>query len=128
MPWQARWRQGQTIETSRWSTQEWLHFLRTLESPDLARLDREFAFSRTGNSEILCQWLQLSIRARYEPAFPLLEKFLCSVGRRKFLKPLYGELLKTPEGGELARNIYRRARSGYHFIARNTLDAMMGKR
>jgi leukotriene-A4 hydrolase len=122
----ARWRQGQTIETSRWSTQEWLHFLRTLENPGLARLDREFHFSQTGNSEILCQWLQLSIRARYEPAFPLLEKFLCSVGRRKFLKPLYGELLKTPEGSELARNIYRRARFGYHFIARNTLDAMMG--
>jgi hypothetical protein len=56
----------------------------------------------------------------------LLEKFLCSVGRRKFLKPLYAELLKTPEDSDLARNIYRRARPGYHFIARNTLDAMMG--
>jgi len=124
----ARWRQGQTIETSRWSTQEWLHFLRTLESPDLARLDREFHFSQTGNAEILCQWLQLSIRTRYAPAFPLLEKFLSSVGRRKFLKPLYSELLKTPEGTDRARNIYRRARPGYHFIARNTLDAMIGAR
>jgi aminopeptidase N len=122
----ARWRQGQAIETSRWSTQEWLHFLRTLENPDLARLDREFHFSQTGNAEILCQWLQLSIRAHYEPAFPLLEKFLCSVGRRKFLKPLYGELLKTPEGTALARGIYQRARPGYHFIARHTLDAMVG--
>ena len=124
----ARWRQGQTIETSRWSTQEWLHFLRTLDSPDLARLDHEFHFSQTGNGEILCQWLQLSIRARYETAFPLLERFLCSVGRRKFLKPLYSELLKTPEGTDRARNIYRRARPGYHFIARNTLDAMIGAR
>jgi len=124
----ARWRQGQAIETGRWSTQEWLHFLRTLENPDLARLDREFHFSQTGNAEILCQWLQLSIRAHYEPAFPLLDKFLCSVGRRKFLKPLYGELLKTPEGTELARSIYRRARPGYHYIARNTLDGMIGTR
>jgi len=122
----ARWGQGETIETSRWSTQEWLHFLRTLKKPDLARLDREFHFSQTGNSEIQCQWLQLSIRARYEPAFPLLEKFLCSVGRRKFLKPLYSELMKTPEGAQRAGNIYRRARPGYHYIARNTLDAMMG--
>ena len=122
----ARWSQGQPIQTSRWSTQEWLHFLRSLQNPDLARLDREFHFSQTGNAEILCQWLQLSIRARYEPAYPLLEKFLCSVGRRKFLKPLYSELLKTPEGAERARNIYRLARPGYHYIARNTLDAMVG--
>jgi aminopeptidase N len=122
----ARWRQGRTIETRSWSTQEWLHFLRTLENPDLARLEGEFHFSQTGNSEILCQWLQLSIRAHYKPAFPLLETFLCSVGRRKFLKPLYGELLKTPEGSELARTIYRHARPGYHYIARNTLDGMIG--
>jgi hypothetical protein len=122
----ARWNQGQLIQTSRWSTQEWLHFLRSLQNPDLPRLDGEFHFSQTGNAEILCQWLRLSIRARYEPAYPLLEKFLCSVGRRKFLKPLYSELLKTPDGVDRARNIYRLARPGYHYIARNTLDAMVG--
>ena len=122
----ARWSHGKAIETGRWTTQEWLHFLRSLENPDLARLDREFHFSQTGNAEILCQWLQLSIRARYEPACPLLEKFLCSVGRRKFLKPLYSELLKTPESTERARKIYRLARPGYHYIARNTLDALIG--
>lgn len=124
----ARWSQGKAIETGRWTTQEWLHFLRSLENPDLARLDREFHFSQTGNAEILCQWLRLSIRAAYEPAYPLLQKFLCSVGRRKFLKPLYAELLKTPEGAKRARKIYRLARPGYHYIARNTLDAMMGAR
>jgi len=122
----ARWSRGKAIETGRWTTQEWLHFLRSLENPDLARLDREFHFSQTGNAEILCQWLRLSIRAAYEPVYPLLEKFLCSVGRRKFLKPLYAELLKTPEGTEHARKIYRLARPGYHYIARNTLDAMIG--
>jgi leukotriene-A4 hydrolase len=122
----ARWQRGQTIEASGWSTQEWLHFLRILENPNLARLDREFHLGETGNSEILCQWLQLSVRAHYSPAFPLLENFLCSVGRRKFLKPLYGELLKTPEGSEVARNLYLRARPGYHYIARNTLDTMIG--
>jgi len=91
----------------------------------LTRLDREFHFSRTGNSEILSQWLLMSIRARYEPAYPLLEKFLCTVGRRKFLKPLYGELLKFPEGAERAQAIYAKARPGYHPIAQATLDGMM---
>jgi leukotriene-A4 hydrolase len=121
----AGWQSGEAIATSSWTTHEWLHFLRTLNQPDLARLDREFQFSQTGNSEILCQWLLMAVRAQYEPARPLLEEFLCSVGRRKFLKPLYAELLKTPEGSERARRIYAAARPGYHPIARGTLDAMV---
>jgi aminopeptidase N len=123
----ARWQQGQPIETARWSTQEWLHFMRILEHPDLERLDREFHFSQSGNSEILHQWLLMSVRANYEPALPDLERFLCSVGRRKFLKPIYTELLKTPEGRQRAQRIYQRARPGYHPIAQTTLDALIGK-
>jgi hypothetical protein len=122
----ARWEHGEAVETGGWSTQEWLHFLRTLRDPELARLDREVHLSETGNAEILCQWLLLAVRARYDPAYPALEKFLCSVGRRKFLKPLYGELLKTAEGQARAREIYRKARPGYHPIAQMTLDAMIG--
>lgn len=121
----ARWQGGGNIETSAWSTHEWLHFLRTLQDPDLARLDREFRFSQTGNAEIQCQWLLMAVRARYAAAYPLLETFLCSVGRRKFLKPLYSELMKTPEGTECARRIYAKARPGYHPIAQGTLDALL---
>jgi len=121
----SRWQRGQSIETARWSTQEWLHFLRILEQPDLARLDREFHFSQSGNSEILHQWLLMSVRAQYEPAFPALERFLGSVGRRKFLKPIYTELLKTPEGRARAQRIYRHARPAYHPIAQATLDALI---
>ncbi|MBK9400582.1 MAG: leukotriene A4 hydrolase C-terminal domain-containing protein [Bacteroidetes bacterium] len=52
-------------------------------------------FHRRGNSEILCQWLELCIRSNYTAADTSLEKFLTSVGRRKFLKPLYGALIET---------------------------------
>ena len=123
----ARWQSGGPIEISGWTTQEWLHFLRLLEHPDMARLDREFHFSESGNSEIQQQWLLMSIRSGYEPAFAALERFLCSVGRRKFLKPLYTELLKTREGRERARRIYQRARPGYHPIAQTTIDGLMAR-
>jgi hypothetical protein len=122
----AEWQQGKPIETARWTTQEWLHFLRLLETPDLPRLDREFHFGESGNSEIQQQWLLMSIRSGYEPAFSALERFLCSVGRRKFLKPLYTELLKTAEGRERAKRIYQQARPGYHPIAQITIDALIG--
>jgi aminopeptidase N len=121
----ADWQQEKPIETARWTTQEWLHFLRILESPDMARLDREFHFSESGNSEIQHQWLLMSIRSGYESAFSALERFLYSVGRRKFLKPLYTELLKTPEGRARAKRIYQQARPGYHPIAQTTIDSLM---
>ena len=122
----ARWQKGEKVDPSRWSTQVWLHFLRTLADPDLARLDREFHLNEAGNSEILHQWLLMAVRSGYEPAFPTMEQFLKSVGRRKFLKPLYSELMKTPAGQQLARRIYAGARGGYHPIAQTTLDGIVG--
>lgn len=120
-----RWQDGHKIDTSRWSTQLWLHFLRTLEAPDMERLDREFHLTEAGNSEILHQWLLMAVRAGYELAFPRMEQFLTAVGRRKFLKPLYAELMKSPQGQERARRIYATARPGYHPIAQTTLDAIV---
>jgi leukotriene-A4 hydrolase len=121
----ARIDSGPPLDTDRWTTHEWLHFLRSQTHPDLALLDREFALTESRNSEILAQWLLMAIVGDYAPAYPRLEEFLCSVGRRKFLKPLYTELLKTPQGRERARRIYARARPGYHPIAQATLDGLI---
>ncbi len=108
-----------------WSTQQWLHFLRTREDPDMADLDRAFHFTESGNSEILAQWLLMALQRNYQPAMEKVEQFLTSVGRRKFLKPLYAELMKTPEGRRRAIDIYEKARPGYHPIAQGTIDAMV---
>ena len=89
----------------------------------MAELDRTFNLTRSGNSEIAFQWLLMSIRNRYEPANARLEEFLLSVGRRKFIRPLYQELAKTPEGKARAMEIYRRARPTYHPIAVTSIDA-----
>jgi len=121
----ARVGAGWPADTSRWTTQEWLHFLRLQDPPDMPRLDREFHLTQSGNSEILHQWLLMAVKTGYQPAYPKLEDFLCGVGRRKFLKPLYTELMKTSNGTELARRIYARARPGYHPIAQATIDGLV---
>lgn len=129
------WAQGQTtleaLRTANWSTQEWLHFLKSLPEelgPErMGQLDRRFQLTRTGNSEIEFQWLMMAISNKYEAAYPRLEDFLTSMGRRKFLRPLYEELVKTPEGRERARAIYTRARPTYHPIAVTTIDAILKK-
>ena len=57
----------------------------------------------SGNAEILSDWFHRAIPAGYKPAYPALERFLMSVGRRKFIGPLYAALAKTPEGLAFAR-------------------------
>ena len=118
------------IAAKSWSTQEWLHFLRALPNPTspakMEELDRAFHLSASGNSEITNEWLLLAIASHYEPAYPRLEEFLTSMGRQKFLKPLYEALVRTPEGRARALAIYRKARPGYHPIAVATVDKIVG--
>jgi len=88
-------------------------------------LDRSFHFTKTGNDEVLDQWLKMVVRSNYKPAFPRLKEFLLQVGRMKMIKPLYTELMKTPEGRSFALEVYARARSGYHPIAQTAVDKIV---
>jgi aminopeptidase N len=120
-----------SLSTTGWTTHHWIHFLRRLPQLSTAQmtgLDAAFRFSTTGNAEILSTWLLKVIESRYDPAYPVLERFLVEVGRRKFLKPLYTELAKTPQGAEQALRIYEKARPGYHAISRATVDEILGWR
>jgi leukotriene-A4 hydrolase len=119
-----------SLRTASWSTHEWLRFLRalpdTMSQAQLRSLDRAFDLTRTGNSELLFAWLRIAIRNRYEPALPALDRFLTTQGRRKFVAPLYQDLMNVTWGPPHARELYRRARPGYHAITRSTVDAIVG--
>jgi hypothetical protein len=112
-----------------WSSQEWVHFLHGLPPTSsgalLAELDAAFGFTSSGNAEILTAWFPHTIRAGYAPADEALGRFLHSVGRRKFIVPLYKALLAVPGGRERAKNIYAQARPNYHSVATGTLDALL---
>ena len=127
-----QWQDGvklNSIPTSNWSSHEWLFFIRQLpqdlDTVNMAELDDVFQFTASGNSEILAAWLELSIKKQYTTAYPALEAFLIRVGRRKFLVPLYDAMTKNEEQMEMAKNIYQKARSNYHFVSTNTIDQML---
>ncbi|RYE22959.1 MAG: M1 family peptidase [Sphingobacteriales bacterium] len=77
------------LATKDWTTHEWLHFLRKMPKPmtvdHMTALDAQFHFSESGNSEIADQWYVMAIAADYKAAYPAMEAFLSSVGRRKFI-------------------------------------------
>ena len=129
----AAWRSGTPaaqLATAGWNTQQWLRFLAGLGAPAperLAELDAAFAFTRSGNSEILASWLALALRHGYRAVDRRAELFLMTVGRRKFLKPLYEAMLAAPDGAARAAAIYRKARPRYHAVSQRTLDAMLGR-
>lgn len=128
--WVAEEIETSEIPASAWTVHEWLHFLSTL--PDsvgperMSRLDEAFGFTQSGNSEIVHRWLLESVNRGYAPADERVETFLIEVGRRKFLKPLYEALAETPEGKARAKEIYQKARPGYHPIAQTSVDAIVG--
>ena len=115
-----------------WSTSERLRFLnalpRKLPPERLAELDSSFRLSASTNSEVLFAWLKLAIENRYDPAVPALERFLTSVGRRKFVAPLFEALVAQGEWGKpIATRIYARARPGYHSVTSGTVDKALAK-
>ncbi len=112
---------AEALNARSWSTHEWLYFLRKLPKPmdtkTLNSLDASYALTGIGNFEIADEWYLQAIASKYEKAYPAMEKFLKSVGRKKFLEPLYKELVKTDEGKKMALRILEEAAPNYHPLA-----------
>lgn len=128
--WVSETTASEDLPTGQWTTQHWLAFLRSLPADlgpaRMAELDEHFGLTGAGNAEILGEWLVLAIENEYRTADRALAEFLTTVGRRKFLRPLYEQLAETPEGKQRALEIYAEARSGYHPVAVHTIDALLG--
>jgi aminopeptidase N len=117
------------LETDGWTTNEWQRFLDNLPQPLphalLADLDDTFHPSRA-NAVVQRSWFPNVIAAQWQPAYPALEQFLVSIGRRYLLRPVYMKLAETPEGLEFARRVYAKARPGYHSLTTTELDELLG--
>jgi leukotriene-A4 hydrolase len=130
----AAWKDGKKkakdLAVAKWSTHEWMHFLRGLPKPlsaaQMAELDAAFGLNKKGNSEVLFCWLEHVIASEWEPGYDALHRFLTGQGRRKFLKPLYEQMAAKPTTKPLAEKIYRKARPGYHPVSYQTVDAILG--
>jgi hypothetical protein len=115
---------------ARWTTAERLRLLaklpRELTVLQLGELDAGLGLSQSGNAEVLFAWLELALANRYAPAVPVAERFLATVGRRKFVLPLFEVLMGEGEWGQpIARRIYAETRASYHAVTQGSVDEVV---
>ncbi len=114
-----------------WSTNEWLHFLRKLPRPlDLNKiktLESNFNFTKSGNYEIACEWFLTCIASEYKNADAQIFTFLSTVGRKKFLEPLYTEILKSKDGKMKATFIFDKVKQNYHPLTAKKIESVINK-
>ena len=77
-------------------------------------IDKEFNFTKGGNFIIKRQWFVQAIRHQYKAADPAIEQFLIGSSRTGSIMMLYKEMAKTPEGKVWAKQVFDKAKSGYH--------------
>jgi leukotriene-A4 hydrolase len=112
-----------------WDPSETLLYLQSLPRPlapgDCAWLDRTLSLSGRGNYEILVEWLTIAAASDFEPAFARLREVLASVGRMKYLRPLYTALGRSPRTRALAREVFATAKPRYHQLSRRVAASVI---
>jgi hypothetical protein len=114
-----------------WGTSETLVYLQRVPRPlgaaDCAELDRALQLDSRGNYEILVEWLTIAAASAYAPAFDRIREVLTTVGRMKYLRPIYTALGRGETTRALARDIFAAARPGYHPMSRRTVESILEK-
>jgi hypothetical protein len=115
----------------KWVTQEWERFLaampETLTAAQVGALDQAYHLSGTPNGEIAQRWYPLTVRSGYTAARPGIAAFLQRVGRIKLVLPTYSALVKTQDGMAFAKDVFEKAKPGYHPITAAAVQAVLDK-
>jgi leukotriene-A4 hydrolase len=111
------------------STTEKQHFIDYLPADitveEMTAIDNEFSFTKNGNFVIKRQWFIQAIRHQYKTAYPTIEQFIIATSRTGSLMSLYKELVKTPEGKIWAKQIFEKAKSGYHATTIQAIEPLL---
>ena len=132
----AAWLKGELptakLDTKKWTATEWMKFLNDIDgkatAAQLKELDQAFGLAKTGNNEVAFRFYRASIKAGYRDVREPLHAFLMSVGRQKFVVPLYAALLKNPDDKAWAIGVYKEARARYHPATQASVDKQMAKK
>jgi aminopeptidase N len=119
------------LDTKNWKAIEWMKFLNDIDNKasvaQLKELDQAFGLGKTGNNEVGFRFYRAAIHAGYRDIRAPLNAFLMSVGRQKFVVPLYTALRANPEDKAWAEDVYKKSRERYHPLTQKNVDKQFAK-
>ncbi len=112
-------------------TQEWQTFIRALRDDlpveAMTKLDDQFGFSTKGNPAIQSDWFIKCAKTGTLSCRDEMEAYLIKIGRRWYIESIYRALADSgnPEAIEFAKSTFRKAKDGYHFVSRSTMQEFL---
>lgn len=91
----------------------------------MAQIDKDQDITHTKDPECLQRWLPMSILKNYQPAIEVAHTFVQTVGRQKYIVPIYKALLDSNQK-TLAVTWFNENVKFYHPLALQTLKKMLG--
>jgi len=90
-------------------------------------LDLSFDLSKSANMDIRASYLRLALEAECRDADldQAVANLMLTVGRLKYLRPIYKALAQTQDGYALATDLFLLARPNYHPIAVEQITALL---
>ena len=119
------------LDAKGWNTQEWMYFLDRL--PDVTALtkiktlDAAWHLTGTPNAEIGMRWYVHAIAAGDKDVWPAAAEHMTRIGRLYLTLPLYKAFAKTPEGLAYAKQVYAKAKAGYHPLTQQAVEGILAK-
>ncbi|GMY08683.1 leucine aminopeptidase [Fagus crenata] len=121
-------------EVADWQGMEWELYLenlpRSVEASQILSLDERYVLSESKDYEVKVAFLQLAVLSKCSNYYREVEKILKTVGRMKYLRPLYTALVQGTGKEEekiFAKRVYSEARDCYHPIAQGVVESIFAK-
>src|SRR5205823_3728850 len=116
-------------ETAAWIPVEWALYLENVPRPapveTCRALDDAFHLTHITNYDVLVPWLTLALKSGYDAVHDRVAQVLATVGRMKYLRPLYTALAADPRTRPVAEAAFARNAAGYHPIARQMVESVL---
>ncbi len=112
-----------------WTPTEWALYLESVARPASETtcrvLDQRFALTASTNYDVLVPWLTLALKSGHTTVMARVQQVLATVGRMKYLRPLYTALAADPRTRPIATTTFEYQRAGYHPIARQMVEGVL---
>ncbi len=120
------------LDTKAWKAIEWIKFMNDIDNKataaQLKELDEQFKVGKTGNNEVAFRFYRASIHAGYRGIREPLRAFLMSVGRQRFVVPLYTGLRANAEDKAWGEAVFKQARERYHPATQKSVAKAMSEK